>query len=421
MKQLCISVLFLTTCSAPPPRIECGPGTKEQGGVCVAEAKSQPTTEEMLSSGLEGKLTTKTTSFIWQSIPAPVENTLFDMSKYGNDLFISGENGTILKSVDQGRVWEPVALETTEHLYDMSNNGKDLFACGAKGTILRSKDGIKWENISPPDIKDLLDISAGEKNVITVGQAGTIITSDNNGEEWHVQMSVTDATLSDSVTKNDDIYAVGSGGVVVHSKDRGLSWESTKIGRKDLIAVRSSNKSIYIIADDGTTYRLAPDGEWKEILGGTTHRLLDVWDINGFFAVGYDGVILQSEGFGKPWEEQQSGTPNSLFGAFGLSDKRFALGDNGLILVFEPWNLWVSNKSQVPLRLRAGNTATVIPPKGTSGIIVAADNKRLEYIDEDANVLELPFQLESSKKYKMICAAGPTKKLECQDPTTFPP
>ena len=425
MKYLSSLALLLAACSQPP-RVECGPGTLEQGGVCVAQPQSQ--TASLLDSGIEGTLTTKTTSFIWQSLPSGQESTLYDMTKFGSELFVVGENGTILRSADQGQSWEAVKVETTKHLYDSFTNNKYLFVCGAAGTVLRSKDGKVWEDISAPDTRDLFDISVEGNEILAIGQRGTIIYSTPpDGErakkdeiKWRVWASGTESDLSDSTKKGAEVFIVGSAGVVLRASKLGEPLTQTKVGRRDLIATRVQSKSVYVTADDGSIQRLRGE-EWSEVTAGTSHRLLDFWDTNGLFAVGDEGVILQAPDFGAPWEQQQSGTPSTLFGVYRAFEKRFAVGDNGVILVFEPWNLWVSNKSEVPLRIRTNSTSTVLEPKQSVGLTIAEDNKLLEYIDEEANVFQLPFQLSPQKKYRVVCGATPQKKLECQDPTNFLP
>jgi photosystem II stability/assembly factor-like uncharacterized protein len=71
-----------------------------------------------------------------------------------------GENGIILKSVDNGNTWEIKQSNTTEHLMSVyAVNPNYIITCGANGTILVSNDyGESWSVLISPVTSTLNDV-----------------------------------------------------------------------------------------------------------------------------------------------------------------------------------------------------------------------------------------------------------------------
>lgn len=106
----------------------------------------------------------------------------------------------------------------------------------------------------------------------------------------------------------------------------------------------SDKKTGWAVGDDGLILNTVDGGEsWTRKERITGHALNDITFVdNEGWVVGYSGTILYTNDGGKEWKRQESNTDLSLMGISFLDEKRgFALGERGIILSTEDGgNLW---------------------------------------------------------------------------------
>lgn len=121
-----------------------------------------------------------------------------------------------------------------------------------------------------------------------------------------------------------DVWAVGSGGTVLHSTDFGATWRRVNVGTgADLYGVRFVDEQIGVVAGLGGTIRRTTDGgaTWSTPAGGSGN-LGFIWFASrsvGFIG-GDGGTILKTTDGGATWARQNSGFDRDITGIHCLSE-----------------------------------------------------------------------------------------------------
>ncbi|WP_248916900.1 WD40/YVTN/BNR-like repeat-containing protein [Pseudomonas moorei] len=148
------------------------------------------------------------------------------------------------------------------------------------------------------DRSPLLDLAQAGKRLIAVGQRGHILYSDDQGIHWtqaRVPVS-TDLNAVQFATEQQG-WAVGHDGVVLHSRDGGSSWEKQLDGRQ----LGRLMQQYYSARSESE--------QWQELskrieTEGADKPFLDLWfsdELNGF-VVGAFNLIFRTRDGGKSWE-----------------------------------------------------------------------------------------------------------------------
>ncbi len=149
--------------------------------------------------------------------------------------FIVGSFNTIFHTTDGGRNWEPW-FERTEnpgfsHLYAIKRIGQDIFISGEQGLVLKfdQKAGM-FRRLKIPYQGTFFGATGGSDVVLVFGMRGTVFRSDNGGKSWQkVETGVPVGLTGATVTKDGRIVLVSQTGDVLVSKDRGLSFKMAKV------------------------------------------------------------------------------------------------------------------------------------------------------------------------------------------------
>lgn len=171
--------------------------------------------------------------------------------------------------------------------------------------------------------------SAGQRTV-AAGERGIVLWSDD-GKTWQqakVPVSVTLTALSFPTPQQG--WAVGHGGVILHSTDRGESWTRQLDGRAaaqiELKAAKASGDPKHVASAE----QLVGDGPDKPFLA------VHFWNAERGFAVGAYGLIFGTEDGGATWSSwsRRVENPKGLhLNALHVSGETvFLAGEQGLIL-----------------------------------------------------------------------------------------
>ncbi len=135
----------------------------------------------------------------WEEVrlPAPpdggrADRNLFGAFSEGNTLYLVAERGLVLRSADSGRTWS-------------------YGATGYRGSL--------WTGVA---LKDGI--------LLVGGLRGTIYRSADAGRTWHAVDSPTRSSITGFAETSEGIVAVGLDGVVLVSRDRGLTFSA---GQRD--------------------------------------------------------------------------------------------------------------------------------------------------------------------------------------------
>src|SRR5574341_398718 len=124
----------------------------------------------------------------WSSLnPNPTGFTLRDVM-YTNDntLWVVGDDGTMLKSNDEGRSWTAKDSQTNAHLFDITFYGNKGWIVGTKGTILFSDDfGQSWRAQNSNTSKTFHKVEfIDEHNGWILAVDSLILRTTNGGLSW---------------------------------------------------------------------------------------------------------------------------------------------------------------------------------------------------------------------------------------------
>jgi photosystem II stability/assembly factor-like uncharacterized protein len=157
--------------------------------------------------------------------------------------------------------------------------------------------------------------------IIAVGEGGLIAYSDDAGKEWtQAEVPVSNTLTSLHFTDKNQGWVVGHGGVILHTKNGGITWEKQFDGNQanKLILIQinqqlNSLKQAYEAADEleqedllfeieNAEYALS-DAEFDTEMGAA-NPLLDVWfeNENKGYVVGAYGFFFATNNGGKSWQ-----------------------------------------------------------------------------------------------------------------------
>lgn len=135
------------------------------------------------------------------------------------DLYIAGERGTLLHSIDKGTTWTPMSTTYDGSFYGvLPLKSGVLLAYGLRGHAFRSADsGANWVTISTASDSLLAcALETREGRLFVAGQARTLLISEDDAHSFSAPATVpAPATAFLLATPSDHILAFGEGGVRV--------------------------------------------------------------------------------------------------------------------------------------------------------------------------------------------------------------
>lgn len=171
--------------------------------------------------------------------------------------------------------------------------------------------------------------SAGQRSV-AAGERGIVLWSDD-GKTWQqakVPVSVTLTALSFPTPQQG--WAVGHGGVILHSTDRGESWirqfEGRSAAQIELKAAQASGDPKRVADAE----QLVADGPDKPFLA------VHFWDAQRGFVIGAYGLVFGTEDGGATWTSWSKRVQNPkglhLNALHVVGETVFLAGEQGVIL-----------------------------------------------------------------------------------------
>ncbi|MGJ7512873.1 WD40/YVTN/BNR-like repeat-containing protein [Pseudomonas baetica] len=120
--------------------------------------------------------------FSWQSIRSRIDNPnglhLYSIERVGGDLFIAGEQGTLLRSSDEGKTFEPLTSPYEGTTFGLqATNSSSILAFGLRGKAFESKDrGDTWQSLDtlqPVTLTSGLRLADG--SVLLTDESGRVL------------------------------------------------------------------------------------------------------------------------------------------------------------------------------------------------------------------------------------------------------
>lgn len=175
---------------------------------------------------------------------------------------VSGNSGTILRTINGGTTWVAQTSGTSENLEGVffTNTNAGIIV-GQSGTILKTTDGgTNWVPQTSGITSTLFSVSFADVNTgWAVGQDGIILKTIDGGTSWGPQTSGTlEWLLSVSFTDANTGEAVGTGGANFRTTDGGTTWISQTSGTEVLYGASFTDANTgTAVGENGTILRMS--------------------------------------------------------------------------------------------------------------------------------------------------------------------
>ncbi len=188
---------------------------------------------------------------------------------------------------------------------------------------------------------------------IIVGTGGIVLMTKDSGNTWIPKLSGTSNQLNGvSIYGTNFGFACGNGGTIIKSKDGGNTWSECRSNTtKNLNAIVAySNSLIVAIGDSGTIIKSENAGKtWNIVASITSNNLYSIFIINttNIFIGGANGVIIHTSNSGVPWISQKSGIYGDVQSLFFTNNTNgYAVSSVGdMINTTNSGNTWKLNNS----------------------------------------------------------------------------
>ena len=184
------------------------------------------------------------------------ENPLLDVwfSDASNGYAV-GSFGLVFRTTDGGEHWEPMlhAVDNPKslHLYSVRGIGNDIYIAGEQGLLLKlDREAKRFRALELPYKGTLFGVTGTERAVVVHGLRGSVLRSTDGGSNWQqvdtgLQVGMTASALDDQ----GRIVLVSQAGHVLASADDGASFAPVPIKRPvPASAVVSASKGTLVIA-----------------------------------------------------------------------------------------------------------------------------------------------------------------------------
>jgi photosystem II stability/assembly factor-like uncharacterized protein len=187
------------------------------------------------------------------------------------------------------------------------------------------------------DRAPLFGVARTGRRITAVGARGHIVFSDDEGKSWR-QAQVPSSTDLVAVNFPSDTqgWAVGHGGVVLHTEDGGQTWVRQLDGLKAArLAMDTYGKPGAEPVPDAILRQAK--GQLQDAEAGASAPLLDVWfeSERVGFVVGAFNRIFHTQDGGKTWMPWMARIDNplelNLYAIRGQGDEVYVVGEQGMV------------------------------------------------------------------------------------------
>ena len=143
-----------------------------------------------------------------------------------------GRGSVLIKTTDGGTTWAPTSIPCGATLSTITGVGNNVWVCGSGGTILRSTDlGDSWTVLTPIPSESIYDIQClPNGDIVAAGFDGLFLKSTNSGKDWkasYISVNKVCPNIQDIFFVNDNVgFAAHSYGLLSKTTDGGKNWSA---------------------------------------------------------------------------------------------------------------------------------------------------------------------------------------------------
>jgi photosystem II stability/assembly factor-like uncharacterized protein len=172
-----------------------------------------------------------------QGTESPLLDVWFDDASHGHAV---GAFGLLLRTADGGTTWQPLQPLADNpkslHLYAVRRVGGELYITGEQGLLLKW-DGSRFAALTSPYAGTLFGLVGNERAVLAHGLRGNVVRSTDGGRSWaSVPTGVGVGLTASTVDGRGRLLIASQAGHVLASSDDGASFAPLKIERPAPVA-----------------------------------------------------------------------------------------------------------------------------------------------------------------------------------------
>lgn len=293
------------------------------------------------------------------SVPALItfradQTLLLDVAIAGDQLIAVGDQGTVIRSGDEGQTWQqlktPFSVMLTSIFFTDEQHG---WLAGHDGLLAKTEDsGVSWRKLLDGDQINQLRLSRLQAWVSEL-EAQVHAEPDNerlaeqfDTAQWQADDAAAALEEGPSVPLLDIWFAddqrgfaLGGYGLLLKTDDAGESWQywGDRLDNPDsfhLNAMIADHRGyLYIIGEAGLLFRSVDQGEhWERLDSPYDGSLFAITEYqNNLYLMGLRGHLYRSVD-GLEWQAINTGFSASLVGAVASKDRLVLLGQGGLVV-----------------------------------------------------------------------------------------
>jgi photosystem II stability/assembly factor-like uncharacterized protein len=169
--------------------------------------------------------------------------------------FVVGAFGLILRTNDGGSTWEPwlhaVDNPKTLHLYAVRAVGSDVYVSGEQGLLLKlDRAANRFRAVEVPYQGTLFGVVGNSKVVLVHGLRGKLLRSTDGGRTWQpVEVGLQVGLTASTIDPEGRIVVVSQAGHVLTSRDDGASFKPATVERPiPAAAVLAPSRDVVVVA-----------------------------------------------------------------------------------------------------------------------------------------------------------------------------
>lgn len=249
-----------------------------------------------------------------------------------------------------GQAWAAPAIALNDvhqaPLVAVGRAGSGLVAVGDHGVVALSADGQQWRQARSVPVEGLLTAVSfiDSQQGWAVGHGGVLLHSVDGGQDWTLQKHLEGRPVLLSVLFTDARHGVvvGAYGYAARTANGGVTWQALQVGEEGddfhfNQVFQAADASLFIVGEAGHAYRSTDQGDsWQALDTGVSGSL---WTGTGLrdgrvLLAGMSGRVLLGDSQGRHWQVLDSGSREAITAVAQLDDGRVVLvGNAGLVAV----------------------------------------------------------------------------------------
>ena len=197
-----------------------------------------------------------------------------------------------------------------------------------------------WVVVESGTSEDLLTAAEFDGQVWAFGTGGVMLNSGDNGETWQNSESPTESDIHHSDSDFGSLLVAGDSGLILLKEDLGSNWLDISLSGESQVNGVSLTGSLSVVAvGNGGAIHKYEDGIWESVSLTIESDLMAVsfYDEESGVIVGSNGTILFSDDGGENWDYREApegaGDANIIGVEYYGISRIYAITDDGRILI----------------------------------------------------------------------------------------